>query len=304
MGFLDWFKNLGFSSRVMTPDLAMTRAKRAHEKGVKAYDKADYGRALALFEEALRLQPALETSQEMLGFTLLNLKRFEDSLAALEKLRQLGHECPSSWEHTWLACLELNRYPEAIRALDRSLQLWVAPAMDPGDENLLCQLVTRRLQISRTFPTLHRPLETEQLYRGLARVLANARLPQPDKITLKPGGAARVLAKARLPQPMKATDLEASIWFDLNLFLRACHRFDGAEEALRTAAHRGQRLRAQTPRDVGILSRLAGCHNSLGVICQDTGRLRVARERFLLAVTLREAVTQADPTDLLNQLHL
>ncbi|MFM8223243.1 MAG: tetratricopeptide repeat protein, partial [Planctomycetaceae bacterium] len=37
---------------------------------------------------------------------------------------------------------------------------------------------------------------------------------------------------------------------------------------------------------------------------QDTGRLRVARERFLLAVTLREAVTQADPTDLLNQLHL
>jgi tetratricopeptide (TPR) repeat protein len=283
MRLFDWFKSFGFSSPGETPDLAMTRAKQAHKKGVKAYDKADYRRALALFEEALRLQPALETSQEMLGSTLLRLGRFEEALVAFEKLRQLDHERVNSWSDTWLAFLGLGRYPDAVRALDRSLRLLVAPAVDFDDENLLCQLVTRRLEISRTFPAMHGPLETEQLDRGMARVLAKARLPQPKRV---------------------AADLEARVWFDLNTCLRACQRFDGAEEALRTAAQRWQRLGAETPRDVGILSRLAGCHNSLGTICEATGRPRVVRESFLLAVTLREAVTQADPADLLNQLHL
>lgn len=92
----------------MTPEEALKWAQKAHGTGDKAYRRKDYGRALELFNEALRLQPDHLSAQEMLGSTLLRLERFEDSLALFETLRQLGHDCPSSWEDTWLAFLGLG----------------------------------------------------------------------------------------------------------------------------------------------------------------------------------------------------
>jgi tetratricopeptide (TPR) repeat protein len=92
-------------------------------RGSHAFDRGDFAQALHSFERATTLRPDDALSWESLACTLCNLGRFENSLRAFQKSRELGHECSTCCYNVWFVCRQLGRLEEGLRALDRCLEL-------------------------------------------------------------------------------------------------------------------------------------------------------------------------------------
>jgi tetratricopeptide (TPR) repeat protein len=158
-----------------------------------------------------------------------------------------------------------------------------APARAAGDWQRLREVGIAQLNQARAFCQGHRPVEMEQIYRAALGLIVEAARSDPSTET---------------------AHIEAAVWFDLNIDLRTLGRYDGAEQAVRTALRRWQRLRAANPGDPRFRHWLAGAHNNVGIICADTGRGRAAEAAYRTALALREEAARAAPDDPENQLFL
>jgi tetratricopeptide (TPR) repeat protein len=98
--------------------------------------------------------------------------------------------------------------------------------------------------------------------------------------------------------------LEAASWFDLNIDLRSLDRYDGAEQAVRTALRLWRHLSERYPAEARFRSWLGGAWNNLGILCADTGRSEAAEAAYLTALEVREETARAAPDNAENQLFL
>jgi tetratricopeptide (TPR) repeat protein len=79
--------------------------------------------ALAVFEEAIRLDPASDTAFNNLGFALLSQGRFTEALASCDEALWLNPLNVSAYSNRGVALSALGRYDEALLAYDRALGL-------------------------------------------------------------------------------------------------------------------------------------------------------------------------------------
>jgi tetratricopeptide (TPR) repeat protein len=203
---------------------------------------------------------------------LVELAPADRNLAAL---RRQAHE-----HHQRL----LANPPEqvAARQVEEGERL-AAPARAAADGQRLRQLGLGHLETARAFRQTNRPVEMEQVSRAAIRLVAEAAALDPTPDT---------------------ANLEAALWFDLNIDLRELGRYDGAEEAVRAALRRWRRLHARHPEDPRFRHWLAGAYNNLGIICADTGRPEAAEAAYREALARREEAARSAAEDAENQLFL
>lgn len=91
--------------------------------GYQAFDSQKWELAISCFERATALCPTEVCPWELLALSLANLGRFDESLRAFERVRQLNHECPTCCYNIWIVCRQLGRLQEGLKALERFLEL-------------------------------------------------------------------------------------------------------------------------------------------------------------------------------------
>ncbi len=96
---------------------------QAYTEGWRLFNAGQLEGAIAAFARAAAIRPADYRPWEVTGCCLGGLSRWDESLAAFEKARQLGHECADCWFNRSIAMCQLHRAEEALQALDRSLSL-------------------------------------------------------------------------------------------------------------------------------------------------------------------------------------
>jgi tetratricopeptide (TPR) repeat protein len=96
---------------------------QAYGEGCDFFNADQYDAAIAAFSRAAALRPDDFRPWEMTGCCYGGLAQWEDSLAAFERARDLGHECEQCCYNRSIALCQLHRAVEAIQALERSLEL-------------------------------------------------------------------------------------------------------------------------------------------------------------------------------------
>jgi tetratricopeptide (TPR) repeat protein len=95
----------------------------AYSAGFRRFQERDYEGAVKAFSIAIRLKPDDTCSWEMFGSSLGNLGRFEESLQAFARVKELGHECESCWFNRSIAFWALGRRDETLHALEQTVRL-------------------------------------------------------------------------------------------------------------------------------------------------------------------------------------
>ncbi len=122
MQLFKWLKEkLGIRTQIKAVEAK--EEPNVYQKGYSAFQNGELDKALFCFKEAVKIWPDNACSWEMLGCTLGNLNRNEESLQAFDMAHELGHECPNCWYNMWIAYRKLGRTHDGLKALERSLEL-------------------------------------------------------------------------------------------------------------------------------------------------------------------------------------
>jgi len=82
-----------------------------------------YEEALAAYEQAIRLDPNFARAYNGKGLTLNSLKRYEEAIAAFEQAIRLDPNNAEAYNFKGIALNSLKRYEEALAALEQAIRL-------------------------------------------------------------------------------------------------------------------------------------------------------------------------------------
>jgi tetratricopeptide (TPR) repeat protein len=108
-------------------------SKAYMQKGYTLYDLKRYEEALEALQKGILLCPDVADAHCCLGDTLDHMGRHEEAIPAYDDALRLCEDDSITWNNKGVALNNLKRYEEAITALDRSIEL------DPEDATAYCQ---------------------------------------------------------------------------------------------------------------------------------------------------------------------
>lgn len=98
-------------------------AQEWFREGNTSYNLKRYEEALAVYEQAIRLNPNFALAYYGKGTTLNNLKRYEEALMAFEQAIRLDPNFAAAYTGKGVALRNLKRYEEALASYEQSLRL-------------------------------------------------------------------------------------------------------------------------------------------------------------------------------------
>lgn len=108
------------------------------EKGIELFNAYEFGKAEQLFRDLLKSDPGNTEAGYYLGLSLYMQKRYEDALAVFKGIKDAKKEIPHNNGRLEIMmtriCLELKKYPEALKSLEDAK----AAKADPADIHV-CQ---------------------------------------------------------------------------------------------------------------------------------------------------------------------
>jgi superkiller protein 3 len=101
-----------------------TPAESGWDEGVKSYNAKDYTKALASFQEALRLNPAYAEASHHIGMSRYQLKQYAEAIVAFENAIKLKYLNPH-YSHEWIGDTydQLKQPDKAIAAFREAVRL-------------------------------------------------------------------------------------------------------------------------------------------------------------------------------------
>lgn len=96
-------------------------------KGDALYERQNYEKALAFYEQAIQFDSNNATAYNKKGHTLFFLNCYQEALAAYEQVIRLAPNHAPAYYHKGVILSELEYYQQALAAFDRAVQL------DPND---------------------------------------------------------------------------------------------------------------------------------------------------------------------------
>jgi tetratricopeptide (TPR) repeat protein len=101
-----------------------TPAETSFDNGTKFYTAKDYQKALASFQDAMRLKPDFGTASHYLGMTLYQLKQYPEAIAAFENALKFKFANPHH-SHLWIGDTynAQKQYARAITAYQEAVRL-------------------------------------------------------------------------------------------------------------------------------------------------------------------------------------
>ena len=94
-----------------------------YEKGNGLLRAKQYGKAIASYDKALKLQPDFAQAWDYRGRAFASLAEYEEAIASYDKAIQLQLDSPDLWTNKGIALGYLQRYEEAITSCDKALQI-------------------------------------------------------------------------------------------------------------------------------------------------------------------------------------
>jgi tetratricopeptide (TPR) repeat protein len=128
-------------SRMLLTDQKKALAFFHAHKAEKLYGSGRYEEALAIYEEALRLNPNDAVSYSGKGDALYHLKRYEEALVAYENACRLNSNDAVNYSDIGDILCQLGRYEEALVAYEEALHIGPVDAVGYSNKgDTLCQL--------------------------------------------------------------------------------------------------------------------------------------------------------------------
>ena len=217
---------------------------RLFERGQAAHARRDFDRALALYEEALKVRPEFPEAEFQKGTALLSLNRLPEAEPSFRRAIELKKNWALPYSALGVLLTRLNRDAEAVPLLEQALQL------DKNDTLALRVLASLRLRAGNSGEALRLATGATSDAEAPAAawlVRAQAERASGDKLAAK---ASLTRALQLEPENVAALVESADLSLDEN-------NYDGAIESLKAAD------RIATG-DKQIASRLALAHERAG----------------------------------------
>jgi len=93
------------------------------QQGQKQYDQKDYSKALALFNQALKLDTTQAQIYESQGKTLLQLKNFDQAITSYNRAIMLKANWADAYFGRGFACFKKKQYNQAMQDLNKAIAL-------------------------------------------------------------------------------------------------------------------------------------------------------------------------------------
>lgn len=94
-----------------------------YEKGNGLFKAKQYGKAIASYDKALKLQPDFAEAWHYRGCAFAELGQYEEAIASYDKAIQFQPDSPIFWTNKSLALGYLRRYEEAIASCDKAIKI-------------------------------------------------------------------------------------------------------------------------------------------------------------------------------------
>lgn len=94
-----------------------------YEKGNNSLRAKQYGKAIAFYDKALKLQPNFAEAWDNRGRALATLGQYEEAIASYDKALQLQPESWDVWTNRGIALSCLQRHEEAMASCNKALAL-------------------------------------------------------------------------------------------------------------------------------------------------------------------------------------
>ena len=217
---------------------------RLFERGQAAHARGDFDRALALYEEALKVRPEFPEAEFQKGTALLSLNRLPEAEPSFRRAIELKKNWALPYSALGVLLTRLNRDTEAVPQLEQALQL------DKNDTLALRVLASLRLRAGNSSEALRLAKSATSDAEAPAAawlVRAQAERASGDKLAAK-GSLTRALQLE--PENVAALVESADLSLDEN-------NYDAAIQSLKAAD------RIATG-DKQIASRLALAHERAG----------------------------------------
>ena len=98
-------------------------AEEYYNQGIDAASLRNYTDAIALYDNATRINPEYSKAWYNRGISLFNLGRYEDAFASYENATRFDPGYSNAWVNKGVALGILDRYDDAIASYDRALTI-------------------------------------------------------------------------------------------------------------------------------------------------------------------------------------
>ena len=99
------------------------KAELFYEQGLLHDSVEEYAKAIASYDKALEIKPALHEAWYNRGCALGNLGRWEEAIASWDKALEIKPDLHEAWYNRGCALGKLGRWEEAIASLDKALEI-------------------------------------------------------------------------------------------------------------------------------------------------------------------------------------
>ncbi len=255
----------------------------AYAEGIVHYQEGRWEQALVSFAKSATLPPRDELSRqhlactwEMTAQTYLQLKRFDDALAAYDKTFWLGHECPNCRFNRWSVLQGLDRVEEAKGACNAFADLGATLARSPEPGAIERWRSGLFDMASWVESEAGGPRSFEQLLQRAKRAFLEGAGAEPTAV-----------------QQTVALALESA----LARYNHGTGTIDAAELRYRSTMLAFDELLRQNPTDRAVRTAAADCYEFFGILFESTGRVNRAEEFYQHALEFREQLVREEAED-------
>jgi tetratricopeptide (TPR) repeat protein len=109
-------------SSVVTPS-TVDIADECFERGFELLEAGDFERAIASFDQALKIKPDLYKAWYDRGIALRKLGRFEEVIVSYDKAIEFKPDYYEAWTNRGIALRKLGRLEEAVASYDKAIEI-------------------------------------------------------------------------------------------------------------------------------------------------------------------------------------
>ncbi len=99
------------------------QAEQYYNSGVTSVQQGRYDEAVALFDNAVAVDPTLTEAWYNRGVVLIYLKNYPESLTSLDKALALRPDFSDAWTSRGIALHQMGKYDEALTSFDKAIAL-------------------------------------------------------------------------------------------------------------------------------------------------------------------------------------
>jgi tetratricopeptide (TPR) repeat protein len=94
-----------------------------YDRGNQFYSAGDFGKAIASYDQAVKIKPDYHKAWSNRGVSLANLGQHEQAIASYDQAVKVKSDCHEAWSNWGLSLNNLGQYEAAIQSYDQAVKI-------------------------------------------------------------------------------------------------------------------------------------------------------------------------------------